>query len=398
MSIDPKRIRMAIVATHPIQYQAPWFRELAKDDDIELTVLFGMLLDEKQQSKGFGTEFSWDIPLLEGYHWKQLKNRASNPDTGGFSSIDCPDIRNTLNKLDLNIVILTGWHSKLLIQALFAARSLSIVTMMRGDSNAMVKRAWYKKIIHRALLSRIDMFFAVGSSNRQFFINNGVKPDNIYASPHFIENKRFIESSKLSSTEKTRLRTRLDIPKDNYCFVYSGKLIDKKNVQELLSAFSKVYKEHKDIHFLIIGDGRHRESLTCFAEARNLPVTFAGFINQTEIPKMYAIGDCFLLASNFGETWGLVVNEAMVCGLPAIVSDRVGCGPDLILEGITGFSYTFGQVEDLASKMREISMDRQISSQMGDAARHHVLENFDVKHTVAATKKAISDLADDGEI
>lgn len=390
--------RVVIIATHPIQYHAPWYRELAKQDELEVTVLFGMQLDEKQQSQGFGTEFTWDIPLLDGYDWERLENQSANPGIGKFSGIDCPHIKDTLIRLKADVVILTGWQSKLLIQSLFAARSLKLAIIMRGESNAMYERVWYKRLLHRAMLSRIDAFLAIGSSNRLFYEKNAVSPEKIYSAPYFVENNRFQNSSKLSTEEMSNLRESLGIAKESFCFVYSGKLIDKKNVQEILSAFALFSTSNQNAHLLIIGDGVHKENLEQYAKTERLSVTFAGFINQTEIPKMYAIGDCFLLASNFGETWGLVVNEAMVCGLPAIVSDRVGCGPDLILEGITGFSYTFGQVEDLASKMREISMDRQISSQMGDAARHHVLENFDVKHTVAATKKAISDLADAGEI
>jgi len=196
-----KMTRVVIIATHPIQYHAPWYRELAKQDELEVTVLFGMQLDEKQQSQGFGTEFTWDIPLLDGYDWERLENQSANPGIGKFSGIDCPHIKDTLIRLKADVVILTGWQSKLLIQSLFAARSLKLAIIMRGESNAMYERVWYKRLLHRAMLSRIDAFLAIGSSNRLFYEKNAVSPEKIYSAPYFVENNRFQNSSKLSTVK-----------------------------------------------------------------------------------------------------------------------------------------------------------------------------------------------------
>lgn len=378
--------KLVIVATHPIQYHMPWFRELSKHDDIELTVLFGMLPNAKQQSTGFGKEFSWDIPLTEGYQWQQLDNKSKKPNLSGFAGVDCPGIHDAIKRFSPDAIIITGWHSKLLFQASFAAFRLNLKTIMRGESNAKKPRPWYVKLAHRALLSRFDAFLAIGKSNRQFFIGNGVNRTKILNAPYFIENKRFLEG--IAAVDEGLQSIKL--PSDNFCFVYAGKLIEKKNVQELLSAFALVQKKYKDCQMMIIGDGELRQQLEAFVKQHKLAVTFCGFVNQRSLPNTYALGDCFLLGSDYDETWGLVVNEAMVCGLPAIVSNRAGSSDDLIIEGETGFVYQYGKPQALASKMIHMLENQQDCKRMGEKAQQHVLENYSVTHSVNATIEALS--------
>jgi glycosyltransferase involved in cell wall biosynthesis len=118
-------------------------------------------------------------------------------------------------------------------------------------------------------------------------------------------------------------------------------------------------------------------------------VIFQGFVNQSGIPSMYRVADCLLLSSDYGETWGLVVNEAMASGLPAIISDRAGCGPDLIRQGETGFTYPFGDVRALAAYMVQLAQNPDSAKAMGAKARANVLENHSIGKTVSATLEAI---------
>jgi glycosyltransferase involved in cell wall biosynthesis len=389
--------KLVIVTTHPIQYQIPWFRGLEETGLYELTVLFGMLPDSAQQAVGFGKDFSWDIPLLEGYRWKVLENYSKNPGLDDFSGINVPSIGSELKSLKPDVVILTGWQSKMLIQAAVAAKIRGIPMVMRGDSNAMQLRPFYKRYLHQVFLKLFDAFITVGSSNRQFYYENSVSDAKLFDAPHFVDNARFLQTIEEKGTKIDELRSRLQIPESKFCFVYAGKLIDKKNVGELLKGFLMLCEKEKinnsdeglTSHLLIIGDGEHRSELELSAVEKNLPVTFAGFINQSDLPLYYAIGNCFLLCSDYGETWGLVVNEAMICGMPAIVSDRVGCGPDLIIEGQTGFVYSYGDPSHLARLMYEVSHDVELATTLGNFAKKHVKKNFTLQASVDSTQKAI---------
>ena len=77
-------MRLGIVASHPVQYQAPWYRALAAREELDLTVYFALLPTPEQQGVGFGTDFAWDVPLLDGYRWVALRNGARSPALRGF--------------------------------------------------------------------------------------------------------------------------------------------------------------------------------------------------------------------------------------------------------------------------------------------------------------------------
>jgi len=144
------------------------------------------------------------------------------------------------------------------------------------------------------------------------------------------------------------------------------------------------------VHVLMVGTGPLENELRGFVQTNNLPVSFAGFLNQTEIPSAYAIADCLVLPSDCGETWGLVVNEAMACGIPAIVSDRVGCGPDLVEEGVTGFQFEFGNTQELAQKMQIIAqLEPQDWLQLGTTAKTRVLNEYSIDIAVSRTVTAV---------
>lgn len=385
-----KPINVVIAATHPIQYHSPWFRELSKVSHLNVTVLFGMMPSARQQSVGFDTDFSWDIPLTDGFQWQVLENVSEQPNLSNFKGIDCPSIGGHLNDLKPDFLIITGWQSKYLLQATYAAWRHGIKMIVRGESNAKKSRPLSVRLLHRLLLGRFSAFLAIGSSNRQFYLDNGVHPEKIFSAPYFVENKRFMSISDDSSANSLLAK----IPSDHFCFIYSGKLIEKKNVIELLVAYAELSQKTDKIHLVIVGDGALRASLESYAEQYRLSITFCGFVNQSVIPSLYAVADCFLLASDYDETWGLVVNEAMVSGLPAIVSNRAGSSEDLVIEAQTGYVYPYGDTAALSAKMALVCNQPERSKQMGINAKQHVLKHFNVEKTVDATCQAIDYLTD----
>jgi glycosyltransferase involved in cell wall biosynthesis len=138
----------------------------------------------------------------------------------------------------------------------------------------------------------------------------------------------------------------------------------------------------------MVGDGELRARCESLVAEQRLPVSFAGFLNQTEIPAAYAAADCLVLPSDEGETWGLVVNEGMACGRPAIVSDRVGCGPDLVEPGLTGAVFPFGNWDALARTLIEFAADPAALRRMGDTARERVA-SYSVGAAVQGTLEAV---------
>jgi glycosyltransferase involved in cell wall biosynthesis len=139
----------------------------------------------------------------------------------------------------------------------------------------------------------------------------------------------------------------------------------------------------------MVGNGELLRECRDFAAQHHLPVSFAGFLNQAEIARAYVSADCLVLPSDTGETWGLVVNEAMACGLPAIVSDQVGCQPDLITRGVTGDVYQLGNTEELAALLGRYATDSEKLTAMGNEARKRVEKDYSYERVVEGTLAAL---------
>ena len=383
--------KLAILATHPIQYQIPWFRALSDRPAFSVKVYFSMLPDQQQQGTGFGVPFEWDIPLFKGYMWQALENKARVPGLGRFFGTNTPGIYAELARSRPDAVIITGWQSWSLLQGLWACIRLGIPTIIRAESNALRERAWWIRVAHRTLLSRFNAFLAIGAANQVFYLDNSVDSSLIFPCRYFVDNARIRAQYDACVGSREELRAAWDIPSEKVCFLFAGKLQQKKRILDLLNALRLVCDAEPQlhIHLLVVGTGDLMEQSMHLAEAAKLPVSFAGFLNQSEMPKAYAAADCLVLPSDFGETWGLVVNEAMVCGLPAIVSDRVGCGPDLVPDGVTGAIFPFGNVGELARRLVEMATDHEGRKAMGEQAQKHVNE-YTVEKAVEGTIEAFN--------
>lgn len=383
--IEP--VKVAIIATHPIQYQVPWFIELAKQDAIDLTVYYTLIPDEKQQGIGFGIPFTWDIPLLDGYAWKLLPNRNKTRGLLAFFKNSMSAVYEEFSVIRPDVVIITGWHSLALLQTLWVCMRLHIPRIVRGDSNAMRYRSLPVKFLHRLLLSTFTAYLSVGIANSDFYHMYGVPATRIFNCRHFVDNRRFREQCAKTAKKRYFFRTNWNIPNDAICFLFVGKLQPVKCIFDLIYALEKVRATINKIHLLMVGSGELMADAKKIVTSLNLPVTFTGFLNQSEITSAYVASDCIVLPSNY-ETWGLVINEAMACGLPAVVSDRVGCGPDLVESNVTGHVFPFGDIDELADKLTDIARNTAKRKQLGENASARIQE-YSVERAIDGTLQAI---------
>jgi glycosyltransferase involved in cell wall biosynthesis len=265
-----------------------------------------------------------------------------------------------------DLAILTGWQSKMLVQAWWACVRLGVPRIVRGESNALSNRPSWKRAAHRAWLRGFDRFLAIGKANRDFYLQAGIPESRIHPCPYFVDNARFAAAAARLRDRRGELRSRWSIPERATCFIFCGKLIAKKRPLDLLSALQRAIAAGASAHVLVVGDGELMSDARALAARERLPVSFAGFLNQTEIAGAYVASDCIVLPSDCGETWGLVVNEAMACGLPVIVSDRVGAGPDLIEEGKNGYVVRSGDAQALAARCLDLLHDKTRLDQFGE--------------------------------
>ncbi len=387
--------KIGILETHPIQYKTPWFRLLHKHPEIDLIVFYCMIPDAKQQGEGFGVEFMWDTPLLEGYKYNVLNNIAKDSGTEHFTGCDTPEIYNLLNSSNsrFDAFIINGWHVKSCLQTLWACKKNKIPCIIRGESNDLRYRVWWKQLIHRLLLKQYAAFLNIGKSNKTFYVNNGVSEEKLFFAPYCIDNLYFTKMVTSRKPERGNIRSAWGINPGACTFLFCGKFIDKKRPLDLIQAFLLAYeadnKRSLNMHLLMTGDGELKQECERLVNEHNLPVTFTGFLNQSELAKAYLVADCMVLPSDNGETWGLVINEGMACGLPAIVSDQVGSHLDLIIENQTGAVYPCGEVYALFELLAEYANNPNKLKRMGAEARHRIeLYSYDevVKGTIDAVK------------
>jgi glycosyltransferase involved in cell wall biosynthesis len=161
---------------------------------------------------------------------------------------------------------------------------------------------------------------------------------------------------------------------------------------DAIRAVEQAIASGSKVHLVMVGDGPLRAECESYAKSRNLPVTFAGFFNQKAMPSAYAASDILVMTSVRDETWGLVVNEAMAAGIPAIVSDKVGCAPDLVLPGKTGSVYSAGDHGALASIIADYAGDRARARTEGAAANARV-QQYSLDAAVTNTITAAEEFA-----
>lgn len=362
--------RIGFLTTHPIQYQVPVFRCLADHPDLDFTVYYCQLPDARTQGDGFGTSFTWDVPLLDGYRYEVLRNVARQPSVTSFSGCDTPALTTLIRQGDFDAFVVNGWLVKSCLQAIWACRRARVPCIVRGEANTLRPRPWWKHLIHRKLLQQFSAFLYIGQANARFYRSHGVSDDLLFPAPYCVDNERFATAA--DTVDRDLERHRFGLRSDSTVFLFSGKLIEKKKPLELLAAVQSAVRTGANLECLIVGDGDLRSECESYASQFNLPVRFTGFLNQSDIVRAYVAADCLLLPSNHGETWGLVVNEAMACGRPAIVSDQVGCSEDLVIPRQTGAVFEFGNWEQLAALLIETAGTPAKLRNWGLAAHQHI--------------------------
>jgi glycosyltransferase involved in cell wall biosynthesis len=246
--------------------------------------------------------------------------------------------------------------------------------------------------LYRMFVPRFDGYLVVGTRARQYLRHYGADPGRMFFAPHAVDNEFFATRVAALRADRAGLRAAWGIPEDATVFLFCGKIIARKRPEDFARAVAEASREMPSIWGLLAGDGALRVQVEATVREAGWPVRFSGFLNQSVLPRAYAAADALVLPSDETETWGLVVNEAMASGIPSIVSDRVGCAPDLVLPGQTGEVFPCGDVSALAARLVALARDPDHLRRLGDRARRHVAA-YSMAAAVEGTVRAIDRLA-----
>ncbi len=338
--MQPKKL--AIISTHPIQYNAPLFRILAETEGVSIKVFYTWSqAQESVSDKDFGQEIKWDIPLLDGYDWQFVTNISTKPKQT-FGGLVNPGLIPAIEQWGADALMVFGWNFSSHFKAMrhFHGR---IPVWFRGDSTLLDEtpslHTFVRRMVLRYIYSHIDKAFYVGENNRRYFLAHGLRGDALIFAPHAVENSRFDTAE--AALEGRQLRSELGLTDNDIVMVFAGKIIPCKNMVEFSHQFADYISSvgNSNLKLLIIGDGVQSDKLARHEHILRMP-----FQNQSRMPAVYKAADILVLPS-ISETWGLAVNEAMAAGTPVIVTSKVGCAYDLVKDGQTGFYFDLNSPE-----------------------------------------------------
>lgn len=346
------KIRLAIVCTHPIQYYAPVFRALAQSNSLVPKVFYtwSQAGEGATYDREFGARFSWDVPLLVGYEYEFVDNSAKNPTTKNFFGVKTPTLWPRIRSWRSDAVLVFGWNLHAHLQVMRLAKD-KLPVLFRGDSTLLNPIKPVRRIARRLFLrwvySHVDVAIAVGSNSEDYFRWCGLTTRQVAFAPHSVDTLRFGDPTGEHEKRASEWRIELGISADSPVVLFAGKFTPTKDTLLLLDATARL---RTGAHLVLVGSGELEQQMRSAAVGRP-NVHFLPFKNQSEMPSVYRLADVVVLPS-LSETWGLVINEAMASGRPAIVSSRVGCARDLIRDGETGWIFDAGSLDGLTAALQ----------------------------------------------
>jgi glycosyltransferase involved in cell wall biosynthesis len=360
-----------LVSSQPIQNAAS-LQFMAQDTRIDVLTAYCSLPDARLwRGQENLTKEAFDIPLLEGYPWTRVRNYSPLPRLGKFYGLINPGLVRLVAARDCIVVFghsyISFWLAILTARIggkplLLTTDATSLTPQYGGGWKAVLKKRFLPFLYNRVA----DLVLVPSTASKRFVCSLGVAEDRVVITPYVVDNHRI--AAVATQTDRKKMRREWQIPESAVALIFCAKFIARKRPMDALAAFAQA--DVPNSYLIMVGDGPLAESLKSEAARLGIAdrVRFLGLVNYSRLPEVYAASNALIFPSEH-EPYGLPVNEAMICGIPAIVSDRVGAGYDLVVEGETGFVYPCGDVERLAALLKEILPDRQRLKKMGESAR-----------------------------
>jgi glycosyltransferase involved in cell wall biosynthesis len=398
-----ERTRIAVLNSHPIQYFAPLYAYLNAAGDLDVTALY--LSDfsiRGGRDVGFGQDVKWDLDLLAGYRSVFLGDAARSREPGGFWSLIAPQVWNELRSGSYDVLWLHGHHYAANHIALMAAKTAGLPVLMRGETHLGLPCSSMKAMLRRPAMGTLyracDRLLAIGSANAAYYRAMGVPDKKIFILPYSVDNDRFVQSASLTDKQRAEVRKRYNVPADRPAVLFAAKFTQRKRPFDLLEAarWLKV-RMHRPFSVIMAGSGELEAKLRAFCAEHALDnVVFTDFVNQSELPGLYAASDIFVLPSE-DEPWGLAVNEAMCASLPVVVSREIGCVPDLVRAGVNGYTLEAGDVGGLAFALQRLIEDEDLRRRQGRESLARILQ-WGYLQCLEGLRAALADLEFRGSV
>lgn len=351
--------RRIVVLTEIIApYRIPVFNALARRPGLDLHVIFLAETDATlRQWRVYRNEICFSHQVLPSWRWRFRKN--------GF--LINRGLWSALNKVVPHVIICGGYNYAASWESLLWARRRQVAFILWSESNhhdARHRRAWVE-FLKGYFLRNCDGFLVPGKASFEYLRSLGSPEERIVTAPNAVDNDLFVTHAKAARDHAAEFREKLKLPARFILFV--GRLVPEKGIFDLLEAYAKLDSSlRSEVALVFAGDGVSRAELARQAK-RILPgtVSFPGFAQREDLAGLYALAEVLVLPTH-SDPWGLVVNEAMACGLPIIVSSVAGCAANLVEDGRNGYVVPSRDSEKLSIAIDSVLRHTELKRRMGE--------------------------------
>jgi glycosyltransferase involved in cell wall biosynthesis len=356
--------RVVIITEIIAPYRIPVFNALARRGGIDLHVIFLSETDPSQrQWLVYKDEIRFPYQVLPS--WRQRSGRHSLLLNWGTEA--------ALRRAAPDFVICGGYNYAASWQSMFWSRRKRVPFGLWTESTARDFRGGHAltEFLKTKFLRHCTAFVVPGKSSAEYLRNYGVSAEMIFTAPNAVDTQLFAQRAELIRKNAVINRRALGLPAR--FFLFAGRLEPEKGTFDLLRAYAALSPEvRENMGLVLVGDGTARTALQRRAAAINpRSIHFAGFVQRDRLPAYYALAEALVFPTHT-DTWGLVVNEAMACGLPVISSAAAGCVADLVENGWNGRVFAARDVGHLASAMDELARDAGLRALMGRRSRERI--------------------------
>jgi len=400
-SFNERRVRLAYLVSHPIQYQAPLLRRIAQEPDIDLTVFFGSDFSVRgYKDDGFGVGVKWDTPLLDGYRYEFLPKVRDTKTTSVASPLNYGLLRRLRGNGDhprFDALWVHGYSTINAIHGMLAAKSLGIPVLLRAESwlhdrTRTNSKLIVKSLYFKALNRLVDAVLPIGTLNTEYWRHYLGSDFPLFLMPYAVDNEYFQQRGREVQQQRRALQKELNLDPSRPVILFASKLQSRKRCIDLLEAYKNLISNIEtgsQPYLVIVGDGEERAALEQRAREADLcNIRFCGFRNQSELPRFFDLATVFVLPSQH-EPWGLIVNEVMNASRAIVLSDDVGCQPDLVRNGIEGYVYPVGDIPALTFALQQVLTTPESAIHMGQNALKRI-QGWSFEEDIRGLRQALA--------
>ena len=352
---------LAVIESHPIQYHAPVYRVLQAKFGIPVTAIYGSDFSVVgYRDSEFGADLAWDTDLLSGYSQVFL-SQVSRGGARTFEEVSATGLEDALRKVAAKMTMIVGYSSPFNRSAFYGAWRARYPILFRAETTDHARsrnsiKTLMRDTILRWLYRQSARLLYIGRHSYEHYKRLNCTDEKLVFSPYCVDISPFETDDNARAVMRPLMRQSLNLNEEEIVLLFSGKLSHRKGPDLIMHAIKQLPSAVREkVSVIFLGSGQMRSELERLAqEPPRVNVFFPGFQNQTQLSPFYHAADLLVLPSREGETWGLVVNEALHHGLPCLVSEAVGCAPDLIENGITGMVFETCSSQSLAAVLQQV--------------------------------------------